>query len=126
MDEKRLAKVLVEALGDAVVAALKRPDVRLALRGLARELTPAVREEPRLLTLKVAAERYGVTIRSLRIWIGAGRLPARKPGKDYLLDPKDVEAAIEDTYVKRPPIARKKRETESERITRQLRAAGIV
>lgn len=40
-----------------------------------------------LLTTSEAADKLGVTIRAVQKMIEAGRLEARKVGRDYLIDP---------------------------------------
>lgn len=41
-----------------------------------------------------AGHRYGIHPETLRRWIDAGRLPAVKVGRTYVLEAKDVEAAL--------------------------------
>jgi excisionase family DNA binding protein len=54
-----------------------------------------------LLTTGEAAERLGVTIRRVQAMITAGRLPAQKFGRDYMIDEKDLEL-VADRKVGRP------------------------
>lgn len=56
-----------------------------------RRKIPAVE----LLNTKQAAERMGVTVARIQQWIWDGRLPAIRPGRDYLIDGKDLENIIE-------------------------------
>lgn len=44
-----------------------------------------------LLTTKEVAERLGVSVRRVHALIEAGRLPAEKYGRDYLIDEKDLK-----------------------------------
>lgn len=46
----------------------------------------------RLLTVREAAERLGVDVSRIRVLIGAGRLPADKFGRDWLIKEKDLSA----------------------------------
>jgi excisionase family DNA binding protein len=43
------------------------------------------------LTTKEAAERLGVGMRWVQALITSGRLPARKVGRDYLINEKDLK-----------------------------------
>lgn len=80
--------------------------------------------QPRLVPLPDAARLYrGVSIRSLRSLIKRGRLPATKVGRAYLVDPRDVAALLQPTLRSAQPERR--RESESARIERQLRNAGV-
>ncbi|MFL6209805.1 MAG: helix-turn-helix domain-containing protein [Pyrinomonadaceae bacterium] len=45
----------------------------------------------KLLTTKKVAERLQVSIRRVHALIQAGRLPAQKYGRDYLIDEKDLK-----------------------------------
>ena len=44
-----------------------------------------------LLTTKDVAERLGVTVQRVQAMIKAGRLPAQKIGRDYLIEEKALE-----------------------------------
>jgi excisionase family DNA binding protein len=44
-----------------------------------------------LLTTAEAADRLGLTVRAIQKMIEAGRLEARKVGRDYLIDPNSLE-----------------------------------
>ena len=55
-----------------------------------------------LLTTKEVAERLGVTPRRVVAMIQAGRLPADKFGRDYMIKEKDLKQ-VEDRKVGRPP-----------------------
>jgi len=43
-----------------------------------------------------AAERLGVSVRRVVFLIHAGRLPAKKIGRDWMIDPKDLEKVWKD------------------------------
>jgi len=43
-----------------------------------------------MITTKEAAERLGITIRRVQALITAGRLPAQKVGRDWLINPDDL------------------------------------
>lgn len=61
---------------------------------------------PELLTTTEAAARLGLTMRAVQKMIEAGRLEARKVGRDYVIDP----AALENIPSKtsgRPPNSQK-------------------
>jgi excisionase family DNA binding protein len=45
----------------------------------------------KLLTTKQAAERLGVTVTRVQQLIGAGRLPAEKMGRDYVIKEDDLK-----------------------------------
>jgi len=47
--------------------------------------------EPKLLTVNQAAKHAGVCVNTMRAWLRAG-LPAQKIGRDWLIDPADLEA----------------------------------
>ena len=68
---------------------------------------------------------HSVTVRMLRARINGGLLPAVKIGRAYLVAPTDVAALLTPKLLA-TPTPKRKRETESERIVRQLRQAGIV
>ncbi|HJR06893.1 MAG TPA: helix-turn-helix domain-containing protein [Pyrinomonadaceae bacterium] len=53
------------------------------------------------LTTKQAAERLGITPRRVQALIEAGRLPAQKFGRDYMIKEKDLKL-VEDRKVGRP------------------------
>lgn len=80
---------------------------------------------PLNLTVPAAASKYGLTPRQLRALIARGALPViRLPGaRGMLLAVADLEALFKPTVA--APKARKKRESESAKIRRQLREAGI-
>ena len=54
-----------------------------------------------LLTTKEVAEKLGVTVRRVQALIQAGRLPAQKVGRDFLIQEKDIKL-IEDRKPGRP------------------------
>jgi excisionase family DNA binding protein len=54
-----------------------------------------------LLTTKQAAEKLGVNDRRVTALIRAGRLPAQKVGRDWLINPKDL-AKVQDRRPGRP------------------------
>ena len=53
------------------------------------------------LTTKQAAERLGITPRRVQALIEAGRLPAQKFGRDYMINEKDLKL-VKDRKVGRP------------------------
>lgn len=53
------------------------------------------------LTTKQVAERLGITPRRVQALIEAGRLPATKFGRDYMIREKDLKL-VEDRKVGRP------------------------
>ena len=53
------------------------------------------------LTTKQVAERLGVTIRRIQALIEAGRLPAQKFGRDYMIDARNLKL-VKDRKVGRP------------------------
>jgi excisionase family DNA binding protein len=78
----------------------------------------------KLVTLGMAIAPYhGVSLRTARNWIRDGKLAAVKVGPRYLVDPSDVARLLTPTL--RPKAAKRGRESETERIDRQLREAGI-
>ena len=60
-----------------------------------------------LLTTAEAADRLGLTMRAVQKMIEAGRLEARKVGRDYLIDPAAL-ANISRQAAGRPPKSSKK------------------
>jgi excisionase family DNA binding protein len=54
-----------------------------------------------LLTTKQAAERLGITPRRVQALIEAGRLPASKFGRDYMIKEADLKL-VQDRKVGRP------------------------
>ena len=58
-----------------------------------------------LVTTKKAADRLGVTTRRIRAMIDAGIIPATKIGRDWMVDPEDIEA-VRNTP--RPPGRKRK------------------
>ncbi|MDQ3919973.1 MAG: helix-turn-helix domain-containing protein [Acidobacteriota bacterium] len=58
-----------------------------------------------LLTTAEAANRLGLTVRAVQKMIEAGRLEARKVGRDYLIDPGSLEH-IPKQAPGRPPKAK--------------------
>lgn len=59
------------------------------------------------LTTKQAAEKLGITPRRVQALIEAGRLPAQKFGRDYMIKEKDLKL-VEDRKVGRPKKTEKK------------------
>lgn len=53
------------------------------------------------LTTKQAAERLGITPRRVQALVTAGRLPAQKFGRDYMIREKDLKL-VEERKVGRP------------------------
>ena len=60
----------------------------------------------KIITTTEAAKRLGVTPTRVRALIEAKRLKAFKYGREWLIDPKDLEA-VKDRKVGRPRKARK-------------------
>jgi len=60
----------------------------------------------KIITTTEAARRLGVTPNRVRALIEAKRLKAFKYGREWLIDPKDLEA-VKDRKVGRPRKARK-------------------
>ena len=58
----------------------------------------------KMLTTGEAAERLGVTVQRVHQFIRDERLPARKLGRDYLIDEEDLKR-IGDRPTGRPPKA---------------------
>jgi excisionase family DNA binding protein len=54
-----------------------------------------------MLTTKQVAEKLGITPRRVQALIEAGRLPATKFGRDYMIKEKDLKL-VEDRKVGRP------------------------
>lgn len=48
-----------------------------------------------LLTTNDVAERLGVTIKRVQALVRAGRLPAEKVGRDYLIKEKDLRLVLD-------------------------------
>ncbi len=81
-------------------------------------------EERHLVPLEIAIRPYvGVSRRMVRAWIASGRLAAVKVGRAWLVEPGALQALLQPKL--QPPRPRRVRESESQRIDRQLRAAGI-
>ncbi len=75
------------------------------------------------LTLPEAAQIYRTSARALRAKILAGRLPAAKVGRNYIVLRSDLESLFAPKLWPAPKP--KGRESEGERIRRQLRNAGV-
>lgn len=58
------------------------------------------------LTTKQVAEKLGITPRRVQALIEAGRLPAQKFGRDYMINEKDLKL-VKDRKRGRPPKAKK-------------------
>jgi excisionase family DNA binding protein len=61
-----------------------------------------------LLTTKEVADRLGVTVRRVQALIQAGRLPAQKVGRDFLIQEKDIRL-VEERNPGRPKASGSKR-----------------
>jgi excisionase family DNA binding protein len=59
------------------------------------------------LTTKQVADRLGITIRRIQALVTAGRLPAQKFGRDYMIKEKDLRL-VKDRKVGRPRKTEKK------------------
>ena len=59
------------------------------------------------LTTKKVADRLGVTIRRVQALVTAGRLPAQRIGRDYLIREKDLRL-VENRKVGRPRQSERK------------------
>lgn len=60
-----------------------------------------------VLSTKQAAERLGVTVRRVQALVTAGRLPAQKIGRDFIIKVADLQL-VENRKVGRPAKAQKK------------------
>ena len=60
----------------------------------------------KIISTAEAAKRLGVTTNRVRAMIEAKRLKAMKVGREWLIDPKDLEA-VKDRKVGRPRKSRK-------------------
>ena len=62
-----------------------------------REITPVVKNKPRLLGLKEAATELGLSIWTLRDLVGSGAIRAVQPPgvRRILIDRRDLEKAID-------------------------------
>lgn len=60
-----------------------------------------------LITTAEAADRLGLTIRAVQKMIEAGRLTARKVGRDYLIDPDALENIPKQAPGRPPKSSRK-------------------
>ncbi len=70
------------------------------LRAVRAELAAMRRALPaQLLTLAQAAERLNVSVPAVRRMVKAGRLKARKVGRDWRIDPADLAGATEAEIV---------------------------
>jgi excisionase family DNA binding protein len=63
-----------------------------------------------LLTTKETAEQLGVGLTRVHQLIREGRLPARRLGRDWFIQEKDL-ALVKDRKPGRPPLASKKKKT---------------
>jgi len=61
-----------------------------------------------LITTKEAAERLGVSTLRVQQLIWAGRLPAQKLGRDYVIEESDLKL-VADRKPGRPPKAKKEK-----------------
>lgn len=94
------------------------------MRTTTSETERAAATEPVVTTIKVAIKPYdGVTEAMVRAWVRRGELPAVKAGKSYLIAPADLAARLRPRL--REPVTKVGRESETARITRQLREAGV-
>ena len=49
------------------------------------------------LTVEDISEELGIDVQTVRLWIRSKRLPAYKPGKQYLVKREDLEKFLEDS-----------------------------
>lgn len=82
-----LVDVVHAARHASAVNALTSGRVPLAEQGIARDPTAT----GRWITTQEAAETLGITDRGVRQRITRGRLPARRQGRDYLIDSLDLK-----------------------------------
>ena len=54
------------------------------------------------ITVKIAADRLGLSVESVHKYIRQGRLPATKLGRDWQIDESDLAALTRRTYTRRP------------------------
>jgi excisionase family DNA binding protein len=88
------------------------------------EANETIEVEPKLVPLPEALRPYrGVSVRTGRELIKAGKLAASKPGREYLVDPADVARVLAPTT--KAPKPRNCREGENARAMRQLAEAGV-
>lgn len=52
------------------------------------------KETPKLLTVPAVAARLQVNPATVRRWIGDGRLPALRVGRDYRVEPADLDELL--------------------------------
>jgi excisionase family DNA binding protein len=74
--------------------------------------------------LRIAVKAItGLSVRTARQLIKAGKLPAAKIGRDYFIRPEDLRRIFEPTV--RQAAEKPQRESATARIARQLAAAGV-
>ena len=56
-----------------------------------------------MITVPEAARRAGKDPETIRRWIRAGRLPARKIGTQHVIEESDLEPLLEDEMLSVPP-----------------------
>jgi excisionase family DNA binding protein len=82
--------------------------------------------ESGLLTLQEAARRVGVTRATVRGWITSGKLPARREGRRYVVQPIDLLTAQEVAHVDGVvPAWRRQRRRAGSRLRSLRQAAGL-
>ena len=91
----RAGRAPIPALVDVVRAARHASAINALTSGrvpLAEQaIAPETTAEPRWVTTREAAEALGITCRAVRRRITRGRLPARRQGRDYLIDSLDLK-----------------------------------
>jgi excisionase family DNA binding protein len=65
-----------------------------------------------VLSTKQAAERLGITVRRVQALVNAGRLPARKIGRDFLIKVGDLRL-VKNRKVGRPTKREKNRRADN-------------
>ncbi len=78
---------------------------------------------PQLITLLAACEQFSIPLRTGRRLVRTGKLPATKPGKEYLVRVEDLAALLAPQL--RAPAPMLGRESPNAKALRQLAAAGL-
>lgn len=63
----------------------------------------SLRSPHRFISTQAAAERLGVTPKSVRNWVADGRLPAVRVGRNIRIDPADLDAFVRPYVEPEPP-----------------------
>ena len=79
----------------------------------------------KLLSTPEVAERLGVTVSRIQALIWAGRLPAQKIGRDYVIFEEDL-GLVKDRKPGRPSPQRTTKAKKAEKAKKARRRAGVV